>query len=250
MFKNLLFVLFFFFSFYILLSFVFFFFPLSLPFSPPASLQAIMPEAYFTLLYNDVYLPGALVLAQALRRLWYPHAQLAVLVGSQVSDYAISRLHQVFDHVVPTETISNSAADAPQFQLLGRPELERSYTKVHVWRQTQFSRIVFLDADTLPLRNLDGLFSEDEYPLDSSTPIAASPDIGWPDIFNSGVFVTLPSVAIYDTLVGRAKAGLSFDGGDQGLLNEYFEGRWKQLPFYIQCHPIGLLPVHAGVPAL
>ena len=195
-----------------------------------------MPEAYFTLLYNDVYLPGALVLAQALRS-YGTTRELAVLVGSQVSDYAISRLHQVFDHVVPTETISNSAADAPQFKLLGRPELERSYTKVHVWRQTQFSRIVFLDADTLPLRNLDGLFSEDEYPLDSSTPIAASPDIGWPDIFNSGVFVTLPSVAIYDTLVGRAKAGLSFDGGDQGLLNEYFEGRWKRLPFTYNVTP-------------
>ncbi|KAF5095886.1 hypothetical protein D0Z00_002973 [Geotrichum galactomycetum] len=195
-----------------------------------------MPEAYFTLLYNDVYLPGALVLAQALRS-YGTTRDLAVLVGSQVSDDAIARLNQVFDHVVPTETISNSAADAPQFKLLGRPELERSYTKVHVWRQTQFSRIVFLDADTLPLRSLDGLFSEDEYPLNSSTPIAASPDIGWPDIFNSGVFVTVPSAAIYDTLVGRAKAGLSFDGGDQGLLNQYFEGRWKRLPFTYNVTP-------------
>ncbi|KAF5102800.1 hypothetical protein D0Z03_000354 [Geotrichum reessii] len=195
-----------------------------------------MPEAYFTLLYNDVYLPGALVLAQALRS-YGTTRELAVLVGSQVSDYAVTRLSQVFDHIIPTETISNSSADAPQFKLLGRPELERSYTKVHVWRQTQFSRIVFLDADTLPLRNLDELFSEEVYPLDSSTPIAASPDIGWPDIFNSGVFVTFPNTAIYDTLVGRAKAGLSFDGGDQGLLNQYFEGRWKRLPFTYNVTP-------------
>lgn len=192
-------------------------------------------QAYCTLLYNDAYLPGALVLGQALRD-YGTERSLIVLVGSQVSEFAVYRLNQVFDQVIPTETIANSQADAPQFKLLGRPELERSYTKIHVWRQLQFDRIVFLDADTLPLQNLDSLFSLTDG-LDSSIPIAASPDIGWPDVFNSGVFVTTPSYTIYNSLVGRARAGLSFDGGDQGLLNQFFEDRWQRLPFTYNVTP-------------
>lgn len=192
-------------------------------------------QAYCTLLYTDAYLPGALVLGHALRE-YGTTRSLAVLVGSQVSEFALARLRQVFDHVIPTETISNSSVDAAQFKLLGRPELERSYTKIHIWRQLQFSRIVFLDADTLPLRNIDSLFDLTEG-LDANVPIAAAPDIGWPDIFNSGVFVTCPSLTIYNSLVGRAKAGLSFDGGDQGLLNQYFEDRWQRLPFTYNVTP-------------
>lgn len=192
-------------------------------------------QAYCTLLYNDAYLPGALVLAQALKAHGTEH-QLVVLVGSQVSDDALHRLSKVFDQVIPTETIANSHADAAQFKLLGRPELERTYTKIHVWRQTQFQRIVFLDADTLPLQNLDHLFDLTDG-LDASTPIAACPDIGWPDIFNSGVFVTIPNNSLYNTLVGRARAGLSFDGGDQGLLNQFFENRWQRLPFTYNVTP-------------
>jgi len=40
---------------------------------------------------------------------------------------------------------------------------------------------VFLDADTLVLDNVDELFERPE--------LAAAPDVGWPDCFNSGVFV-------------------------------------------------------------
>lgn len=193
-----------------------------------------MSEVYCTLLYNDAYLPGALVLGQALKG-YNVTRDIAVLIGPQVSDFAINRLEQVFQYVISIETISNSSADAEQFHLLARPELERSYSKIHLWNLTQFKKVVFLDADTLPLKSLDSLF--EEYPLDSSIPIAASPDIGWPDIFNSGVFVTIPSSATFQNLISRAKAGLSFDGGDQGLLNQYFENRWHRLPFTYNVTP-------------
>ncbi|VVT56987.1 uncharacterized protein SAPINGB_P005474 [Magnusiomyces paraingens] len=192
-------------------------------------------EAYCTLLYNDSYLPGALVLGHALRDAGTTK-QLAIIVGPEVSTEARNRLLALYDHLLPTETIAITQADAPQFKLLGRPDLERSYTKINVWLQTQFSKIVFLDADTLPLKNIDDLF--DRYPLShSSIPIAAAPDIGWPDIFNSGVFVTLPNKDTFEALSGRARAGLSFDGGDQGLLNQFFQDKWHHLPFVYNVTP-------------
>lgn len=191
-------------------------------------------EAFFTLIYNDAYLPGALVLAKALRET-NTTKQLAVLIGPEVSSQAKIRLGQVFDHVIPTQTISITQADAPQFKLLGRPNLDRTYTKVNLWLQTQFSKVVFLDADTLPLKNIDSLF--DTIGSDKKPAIAACPDIGWPDIFNSGVLVTSPNKQTFETLAGRARAGLSFDGGDQGLLNQFFENNWKRLPFIYNVTP-------------
>ncbi|KAG0019732.1 Glycogenin-1 [Podila clonocystis] len=130
--------------------------------------------------------------------------------------------------------------------LLGRPELGVTLTKVHVFNQTQYSKVVFLDADTLVLRNIDDLFdfaangSLDD--KDRNTRFAASPDAGWPDCFNSGVFVCRPSFEDYTGLIEMANQEGTFDGGDQGLLNSYFSG-WSRgcpnnrLPFVYNTTP-------------
>lgn len=66
--------------------------------------------------------------------------------------------------------------------------------------------------------------------------MSAAADVGWPDIFNSGVFVFTPSAETYGKLIKFADEVGSFDGGDQGLLNQYFSN-WatsdssKRLPF-------------------
>ena len=64
--------------------------------------------------------------------------------------------------------------------------------------------MVFLDADTLPLRNVDELFEREGF--------AAAPDAGWPDCFNSGVFVTEPSEFTFAELLDLASSQGSFDG--------------------------------------
>lgn len=61
-------------------------------------------------------------------------------------------------------------------------------------------------------------------------------DVGWPSLFNSGVFVLRPSLGTFQKLVAFAESNGSFDGGDQGLLNDFFSD-WstadikKHLPF-------------------
>lgn len=39
--------------------------------------------------------------------------------------------------------------DPINLSLLGRPDLNVTFTKLHCWRLTQFDKAVFLDADTL-----------------------------------------------------------------------------------------------------
>lgn len=51
---------------------------------------------------------------------------------------------------------------------------------------------------------MDELFDREE--------LSAAPDAGWPDCFNSGVFVFRPSEETYDSLLKFAMSQGSFDG--------------------------------------
>ncbi len=83
------------------------------------------------------------------------------------------------------------------------------------------------------MKNSDELFERKE--------LSAAPDAGWPDCFNSGVFVFSPSKETFKKLMDFAASEGSFDGGDQGLLNTYFatwatEDISRHLPFlYNMC---------------
>ncbi|XP_058466011.1 mucin-2 isoform X6 [Malaya genurostris] len=181
--------------------------------------------AWVTLATNDSYSLGALVVAHSLKRVHTAH-QLAVLITPGVSEAMKTKLRSVFN-VVEEVNLLDSKDDA-NLALLKRPELGITFTKIHCWRLVQFEKCVFLDADTLVLRNCDELFEREE--------LSAAPDVGWPDCFNSGVYVYRPSIDTFSSILDFAVQHGSFDGGDQGLLNLYFSD-WatkdisKHLPF-------------------
>ena len=114
---------------------------------------------------------------------------------------------------------------------MDRPDLASSFTKIALWRQTQFSHLVYLDADIVSLRPPDELFNLPQT-------FAAVPDIGWPDCFNSGVLSLKPNMGDYYALLALAQRGISFDGADQGLLNMHFRN-WERLSFAYNCTPSG-----------
>lgn len=59
------------------------------------------------------------------------------------------------------------------------------------------------------VQNIDDLFERDEF--------SAAPDVGWPDCFNSGVFVYRPSNETYAALLHFAVTHGSFDGKLSGV---------------------------------
>lgn len=114
---------------------------------------------------------------------------------------------------------------------MNRADLLFTFTKINLWRQVQFRKIVYIDADVVALRAPDELFA-------LSDSFAAAPDVGWPDIFNTGVMVLSPDMGTYWALSTLANAGDSFDGADQGLLNQYYEHKpWKRLSFKYNSTP-------------
>ncbi|KAI8052099.1 nucleotide-diphospho-sugar transferase [Syncephalis plumigaleata] len=203
--------------------------------APTAASVAFPQHAYCTLVTSNDYAPGALVLAHALRNIYGTSRLLACMVTPGLDTQVITRLRQVYHHIHFVDPLDSY--DAAALSLLGRPELGITLTKVNVWRLTQYDRVVFLDADTFPLRQMDELFDRDV-----GDGIAAAADIGWPDCFNSGVFVCRPSLRTYRALLHTMASHGSFDGGDQGLLNTHFSN-WStgdsqsRLPFIYNVTP-------------
>ncbi|KAL4927948.1 uncharacterized protein BDV17DRAFT_282196 [Aspergillus undulatus] len=133
----------------------------------------------------------------------------------------------VYDELIPVYRMTNHTP--ANLWLMERPDLIATFTKVELWRQTQFKRIVYIDADVVSVRAPDEL-------LDLDADFAAVPDVGWPDCFNSGVMVLRPNMQDYFALKALAERGISFDGADQGLLNMHFRD-WHRLSFTYNCTP-------------
>ncbi|XP_078078624.1 glycogenin-2 isoform X4 [Mustelus asterias] len=188
-------------------------------------MSVVTDQAFVTLATNDVYCRGALVLCQSLRR-HKTTRRIVALFTPQVSINMRRVLECLFDEAIEVDVLDSG--DSAHLALLTRPELGVTFTKIHCWCLIQYSKCVFMDADTLVCNNIDDLFDREE--------LSAAPDPGWPDCFNTGVFVYRPSIETYNQLLQFATENGSFDGGDQGLLNSFFSN-WstkdiqKHLPF-------------------
>lgn len=113
---------------------------------------------------------------------------------------------------------------------MNRSDLHSAFTKINLWKQTQFSKIVYIDADVVAYRAPDELF-------DLPHAFSAAPDVGWPDISNTGVMVLTPNLGDYYAMLAMAERGISFDGADQGLINTHFEHSTNRLSFTYNVTP-------------
>uniref|UniRef100_A0A2K6L522 Glycogenin 1 n=1 Tax=Rhinopithecus bieti TaxID=61621 RepID=A0A2K6L522_RHIBE len=95
------------------------------------------------------------------------------------------------------------SSDSAHLTIMKRPELGATLAKLH------YSKCVFMDADTLILANIDDLFEQEE--------LSAAPNQGWPNCFNSRIFVYQPSVETYNQLLHLASEQGSFDSGGQDI---------------------------------
>ncbi|KAF7163945.1 hypothetical protein CNMCM5623_008606 [Aspergillus felis] len=170
---------------------------------------------------------GATVLAHSLRDNG-TKAKLVALYTPDTLQYAtVKELQTVYDEIIPVQTATNRTP--ANLWLMDRPDLISTFTKIELWRQTQFKKIVYIDCDVVAVRAPDELLTLEE-------DFAAAPDVGWPDIFNSGVMVLRPNLQDYYALKALAERGISFDGADQGLLNMHFRN-WHRLSFTYNCTP-------------
>ncbi|VDM14868.1 unnamed protein product [Wuchereria bancrofti] len=160
-----------------------------------------MTEAWVTLATSDGYAIGALVLAHSLK-IQKTTKKLHCMITTGVSQQLRDELAATFDSINLVNILDSN--DTANLHLIGRPDLGVTFTKIHCWRLTQYTKCIFLDADCLVIQNADELFDHDE--------LSAVADIGWPDCFNSGVFVYKPSEQTYLDILNFALEHGSFDG--------------------------------------
>ncbi|GIY10072.1 glycogenin-1 [Caerostris extrusa] len=112
--------------------------------------------------------------------------KLCVLISNDVDLEFKDLLSSIFHEVHYMRHLNSIDEDTLDY--LKQNNLE----KLNIWRLNQFSKCVFLNPDCLVLRNCDELFQHNE--------LSAVPDIGWPDCFNAGVFIFIPSTHTFSEL--------------------------------------------------
>ncbi|QIW96733.1 hypothetical protein AMS68_002251 [Peltaster fructicola] len=111
--------------------------------------------------------------------------------------------------------------------------LRDMFSKLEMWRQTEFSKITYLDSDAFPLVNVDTLFDlakeqtcrEQYLPAEDKANVSSICKYtmaGYMDYngVNAGVLVFNPNVPMYERLVRESQDQSKFDNGfmEQALL--------------------------------
>ncbi|QLQ78577.1 hypothetical protein HG537_0A08240 [Torulaspora globosa] len=209
--------------------------------------------AVATLLYSTDYLPGVFTLGHQLDKLLRNERNIrtCLVVSKELWDSALSELSKtlirlLYNEIVLVDPLKGQdlavERNAENLRLLNRPELSFTLIKARLWELTQFDRVLYLDADTLPI-NREFLDIFDLIPRQESRQIGGAPDIGWPDMFNSGVLMLSPDKNLASELYEFILNNMSIDGADQGILNQFFNPycattdqtssgySWVRLPF-------------------
>lgn len=116
--------------------------------------------AFVTLVMcGDEYIKGALTLAWSLRQQKTQH-ELIVMVTPDVSVPAMKLLRKLYDRVIKVQYIKTRVKSALRGKKYRREDMwmEYSLTKARMLKLTEYDKIVWLDADSLVLNNIDELF--------------------------------------------------------------------------------------------
>jgi len=182
-------------------------------------------RSYITMVTSDGFIVGALTLHQSLRLVKSKYS-LAALVTESVSSAARKALQEDGINVILVEPIPYPSypSHVPSWNQVG-------LTKLRIWQLSNlYSKVVYIDADAIALKNVDGLFDINLTRGVDGHPLAAAPDLFPPDRFNAGVLVTEPDERVFVELMRRAGECIeTYDGGDTGFLNNVFDD-WHHWP--------------------
>lgn len=169
-------------------------------------------EAYATILHSaHTYVCGAIVAAQSIRMAGSTR-DLVILVDETISEYHRNGLQTAGWKIRTIRRIRNPKAKKNAYN-------EWNYSKFRLWQLTDYDKIIFIDADLLILKNIDFLFSMPEISATGNNST----------LFNSGVMVLEPSNCTFQLLMDHINEIESYNGGDQGYLNEFFTW-WHRIP--------------------
>ncbi|KAK9689195.1 hypothetical protein RND81_09G042500 [Saponaria officinalis] len=166
-------------------------------------LNIMRREAYVTVLHSsETYVCGAIALARSIL-LTNTTKDLILLADHTISDHSIKGLQSAGWKTKRIRRIRSPKANPDAYN-------KWNYSKLRVWQLTEYDKVMFIDSDFIVLQNIDHFF---DYPQ-----FSAGPNDKW--LFNSGIMVLEPSECFFKTLMSKRHTLKSYNGGDQGYLNE------------------------------
>lgn len=198
-------------------------------------------NAYVTLVTNADFALGARALVRSLS-LTGTRADIVVMHTGGVDARDLAPLVALGARLAPVDLLPTSDAfnerharknlhAAAPFTKGNKPAFHTpldNFAKLRLW-QLDYDAVVFLDADTLVLRNIDKLFAYPEF--------CAAPNVyeSLADFhrMNSGVFTARPDPATFEAMLSRLDQPDAFwRRTDQTFLQDFFPD-WHGLPVFM-----------------
>ncbi|CAG8451667.1 122_t:CDS:2 [Ambispora gerdemannii] len=182
---------------------------------------------FFSSLYNENYLEGALTLGYTIRKHHPNHQMHVIYFPENLSKASLCKLRAV-------DWIPRAVERLPPPWEGGSAHFADQFTKLKLWSYAEFDGIAYIDSDALVVHPLDKAF---ELIKDGATgfEFAAAPDVfeGTIDVgFNAGFMAFKPSKIVYDEIMRTHTIRGNYDirFAEQGFLNEFYRFRMITLP--------------------
>ena len=160
----------------------------------------------------------------------HSHDFIVLLVGNPIQISEFHMLRRAGWTVIPVEAIVSPLVYSFDHN---KYTMARMYTKFQIWRLTSYEHVVYVDSDTIVLRDpMPAL--ERAYELVKGDPPGMVLDLGfcWSrEYYNAGVMVVKPSVRVFRDLIFYRNWRLYNNFlAEQEFLNIFYNGRIVAIP--------------------
>lgn len=183
--------------------------------------------AVVSAIYNNDYMEAVQVLAYSLRRVHIQADLILLFISNRLNQSTLNRCQEAGWHLWAVDRI-----DPPRFAII-YPRFRDQYTKLRIWSLINYDRVLYLDADTLVVRDINELFTGTIFEDDQDGLLAAVEDVWQGQIgpnFNAGVLLIRPNQTIFEDMLVKMHNMAAYGSywAEQGFLNWYFKGRYEK----------------------
>lgn len=181
--------------------------------------------AVVSAVYDDDYIKGVEVLGYSLQQINIQADLILFYISNRFNQSTLDRCRKIGWHLWPVERIY-----PPSFAII-YPRFRDQYTKLRIWSMIGYDRVLYLDADTLVIRDIHELLIETIFENSQDGLLGAVEDVWEGQIgpnFNAGVLLIRPNETIFNDMLVQMHNMAAYGSywAEQGFLNWYFKGRY------------------------
>ncbi|CAF0981181.1 unnamed protein product [Rotaria sordida] len=189
----------------------------------------IVRLAVVSAIYNDDYIEGIEVLGYSLRRINIQADLILFYISNRLNQLTLNRCRKAGWYLWSVERIN-----PPRFAIIYQ-RFHDQYTKLHIWSMIGYDRILYLDADTLVIHDINELLTGTIFEDHQDGLLGAVEDVWQGEIgpnFNAGVLLIRPNMTIFNDMLIKIHNMAAYGSywAEQGFLNWYFKGSTGRLP--------------------